>query len=263
MADEDPGKDGPSLELPSLSFGRKRRKKGTEPSSASPAEPVRAPLSEPAAPPEVAPVAEPARAPVEDSAPQTVETQAMAPAPPPPPLFVDEVGAGSETTATAPIPAPTATATATATAGEPASKTEPQRRQARPRRELPAIGGMAAAVVTGLLVGIITVGLTWASLRLCEVTQGTSSCGGPGLLLLIAIMIAMIFLGSLLLRAWGVPDPGSTSFLAVGLLAVLSLLFLVDVLFNWWMIIAIPLFSVLTFALSHWVTTAFIEPAEH
>ena len=39
------------------------------------------------------------------------------------------------------------------------------------------------------------------------------------------------------------PDPGSTSFLAVGLLAVVALLFLVDVLFDWWMIIVIPVVS--------------------
>ncbi|GAB3762166.1 hypothetical protein GCM10027600_05520 [Nocardioides ginsengisegetis] len=146
---------------------------------------------------------------------------------------------------------------------EPESEPAPGVRRARaPRRTLPAVGGMTAAVLTGLLVGVITVGLTWASLHLCEVAKGTSSCGGPGFLLLLAIMIAMVFLGSLLLRAFGVTDPGSTSFLAVGLLAVLALLFLVDVLFNWWMIIVIPVFSVLTFALAHWVTTAFIEPAD-
>ncbi|GCD89846.1 hypothetical protein NLS1_18520 [Nocardioides sp. LS1] len=148
----------------------------------------------------------------------------------------------------------------------PEPEPEPGARRARtprpPRRSLPAVGGMTAAVLTGLLVGVITVGLTWGSLHLCEVAKGTSSCGGPGFLLLLAIMIAMVFLGSLLLRAFGVTDPGSTSFLAVGLLAVLALLFLVDVLFNWWMIIVIPLFSVLTFALAHWVTTAFIEPAD-
>ena len=73
----------------------------------------------------------------------------------------------------------------------------------------------------------------------------------------------MVFLGTLLLRSFRVTDPGSTSFLAVGLLAVLALLFLVDVLFNWWMIIVIPLCSVATFALSHWVTATFVEPAEH
>ncbi len=124
------------------------------------------------------------------------------------------------------------------------------------------IGGIPAAIVTGLLVGVLTVGLTSASLRLCEVLQGTSSCGGPGLFLLLAIMIAMIFLGAALLRAWGLPDPGSTSFLAVGLLAVVALLFLVDLLFNWWMIIVIPLVAMATFTLSHWVTATFIEPAE-
>jgi hypothetical protein len=72
-----------------------------------------------------------------------------------------------------------------------------------------------------------------------------------------------VVLGAALLRAWGVSDPGSTSFLAVGLLAVVALLFLVDVLFNWWMIIVIPGVSVATFALSQWVTTTFIDPAEH
>ena len=136
------------------------------------------------------------------------------------------------------------------------------RRTRRPRRTLTGIGALAAAVLTGLLVGVITVGLTWASLRLCEVTRGTSSCGGPGFLLLLAIMVAMVFLGSLLLRVLGVAEPGSTSFLAIGLLAVLVLLFLVDVLFAWWMIIVIPVFSVLTVALAHWGTTAFIEPAD-
>jgi hypothetical protein len=126
---------------------------------------------------------------------------------------------------------------------------------------LPALPGRTAAVLTGLLVGVLTVGATWASLRLCEVLQGTSSCGDPGFLLLLAIMVTMVLIGRALLGAWRVPDPGSTSFLAVGLLAVIALLFLVDVLENWWMIIVIPVVTMLTFALSHWVTATFIEPA--
>jgi hypothetical protein len=119
---------------------------------------------------------------------------------------------------------------------------------------------MPASVVTGLLVGVLTVGATWGGLRLCEVVRGTSSCGNPGMLLLLVIVIAMVLVGSMLLRAWGVPDPGSTSFLGVGLLTVLVLLFLVDLLFHWWMIIVIPVVAMLTFALSHWVATAFVEP---
>ena len=108
---------------------------------------------------------------------------------------------------------------------------------------------------------MITVGLTWASLRLCEAVRGTSSCGGPGYLLLLGILVAMILLGTAPAQGAGAcPDPGSTSFLAVGLLAVLALLFLVGVLFHWWMILVIPACSALTFAAAHWVTTTFVEP---
>jgi hypothetical protein len=145
-----------------------------------------------------------------------------------------------------------------------AAPVEPAPEEPRRRREraLPAISGMAASIVTGLIIGVLTVGLTWGSLRLCEVLQGTSSCGQPGFLLLSAIMVAMIVLGGILLRAWGVPDPRSTSFLAVGLTAVIALLFLIDVIFAWWMIIAIPVISAATYALAHWVTTRLVEPAD-
>ena len=65
--------------------------------------------------------------------------------------------------------------------------------------------------------------------------------------------------GQLLLKLLRVPDPGSTSFLAVGLIAVVALLFLIDVILDWQMAIVIPLVGLLSFLLSHWVTTAFVE----
>ncbi len=146
------------------------------------------------------------------------------------------------------------------------ARSAPKRPAKQPRRRrgftLPALGGALSAVVTGILVGVITVGLTWASLRVCEAVRGTSSCGGPGYLLLLGILIAMILLGAALLRAWGVPDPGSTSTLAVGLLAVLVMLFLVGVLFHWWMILVIPACSALTFAAAHWVASTFVTDAD-
>ena len=70
-----------------------------------------------------------------------------------------------------------------------------------------------------------------------------------------------VLLGTVVLRLCRVPEAGSTSFLAVGLTSVIALLFLIDALFEWWMIIVIPLVSVATFLLSHWVTTTFVEPA--
>jgi hypothetical protein len=239
MADEERGRDEPSLELPSLSLRRRRRKKAAP----APEAPQTQPLPPPAPEPE--------------------------PEPTPPPLFADE--AAAQATRRHPTPAPAAparTATvppATAPTATAPAATVPERRARQPRRRreftLPAVGGLAAAVVTGVLVGVIAVGLTWTSLRLCEGVRGTSSCGGPGYLLLLGILIAMILLGAVLLRALGVPEAGSTSFLAVGLLAVLAMLFLVGVLFQWWMILVIPACSALTFAAAHWVTTTFVEPA--
>jgi hypothetical protein len=235
MADEERGRDEPSLELPSLSLGRRRRKKSAQ----APAAPQTQPPPPPAPEPE--------------------------PEPTPAPLFADEAAAPA--TRPHPTPAPAAPAPAAPAPPTPAPvATAPERRAKRPRRRreftLPAVGGLAAAVVTGVLVGVIAVGLTWSSLRLCEVVRGTSSCGGPGYLLLLAILIAMILLGAVLLRALGVPEAGSTSFLAVGLLAVVAMLFLVGVLFHWWMILVIPACSALTFAAAHWVTTTFVEPGD-
>lgn len=285
--------EGPSLELPSLGFGRKRGKKArntdddtTVVPEQTPAEaPAPAPVApeladepapaespaEPVAHPEPVAAAEPVTAPEPVAAPEAVArpeaetatvprhaeqpTTLLPPVPPPapeaPPLFADEVR-----------DSPTRVDTPAATAPRPLADEPPtESTHAKPKREfqLPALGGMAAALVTGAIVGVLMVGLTGAGFRLCEVIQGAPSCGDPGFLLLLAIVIVVIVVGKALLAAWAVPDPGSTSFLAVGLLCVVALLFLVDVLFNWWMIIVIPVVGMLCFALSHWVTTAFVE----
>ncbi|HEY0950054.1 hypothetical protein, partial [Nocardioides sp.] len=136
---------------------------------------------------------------------------------------------------------------------------EPEPRPARVRRER-GPGGMPAVLLTGVVVGLGIVGLTWASLRLCEGVQGTSSCGDTGYGLLIAILVVMVVVGMLLLRLARVPEPGSTSFLAVGLTCVLALLFLVDSLLDRPMVVVIPLISAGTFALAHWVTRTFTGP---
>jgi hypothetical protein len=98
-------------------------------------------------------------------------------------------------------------------------------------------------------------------MRVCTAVKGTSSCGKPGIFLLVAVLVVAVLVGSALLRLAHVPDATSTSFLAVGLTTVFALLFLVGQLFEWWMIIVIPLVSVASFLLSHWVTTTYIEPA--
>lgn len=120
-----------------------------------------------------------------------------------------------------------------------------------------------AAAVTGFVVGAAMVMLTWLSLRGCEAVRGTASCGGgPGFLLLIATFAICVLLGSALLKAFVIPDPGSSSFLAVGLVAVVALLFLIDLLDHWSMLIVVPLLSVAAYLASVWVTKTFVEPAE-
>ena len=109
--------------------------------------------------------------------------------------------------------------------------------------------GPVAAAIAGLLVAAVIVGLTKASFSLCESWQGTDSCGGPGFFLLVVILVLAVLVGSLVLRLCKVGEPGTTSFLAVGITSVVALLFLVDELFEWWMVIAIPLVSIVAFLL--------------
>ena len=140
-----------------------------------------------------------------------------------------------------------------------------QRPSTRSRPALPRIPTprpVVAALLTGLLVGLLGVGLTWLALRGCSTVRGTASCGDPGLLLLVAIAVAMGLAGRWLLSAWRVPDPGRTSVLAVALTAVLAMLFLLDALDGLLGVVAVPVVAAAAFAVSHSVTSSFTEPGE-
>ena len=126
----------------------------------------------------------------------------------------------------------------------------------------PWLTGRPAAILTGLIVGGLIVAATAGSLRICTEVKGTSSCGGQGFFLLMAILAVAVLIGTALLRFAQVSEPGSTSFLAVGLLSVATLLFLVGSIFQWWMVIVIPLVSMVTFLLAHWVTSSYADVAD-
>jgi hypothetical protein len=234
--DNDTG-DDVNLKMPSLGFGSKRKRKArkTEPEAEVTADEV---------------VAEPSRegkfVPPPSSSPSSFRPPGELP------LYADEV----EHTAVLP----------TTEEPKPAKAAKPPKPPKPPREKrelnLPEVSGMTVSVSTGILVGLLACGATYLGLQGCESIKGTSSCGGPGFFLLVAIMIALVLIGSFIMKAFRVTDPGSTAFLAVGLLAVIVLLFLVEVIFEWWMVILIPVIGAGTFALSHWVTTTFIEPAD-
>jgi hypothetical protein len=241
MAAGDSDNDQPSLELPKLGLRRRRKKDAPAPPPADDTAVDEVAVEETAVLPPMSP------APPPPPAPELVE---------PPPLFVDEV---EPVTAVEP-PRPVVVEE---TEPEAQRETSEPTRRARKVRAVRTPSGMVVAVLTGLVVGLGMVGLTWASLRLCETVQGTSSCGGTGYPLLAAILVLMVIVGTLLLKLGRVAEPGSTSFLAVGLTAVIALLFLVDSLLDTAMIVVIPLISAVSYAASHWVTRTFIEPAEH
>jgi hypothetical protein len=245
MADDDPGDEMPSLAPPRLGFGRRRRRGVAGKNVADPQPAAADAGTEPARAAQDAPTTvfeaddqvtaeQPTRF---DAERVTSPAGPMPPPQAPPPLFADEVEQPS--------------------VDDDAVGAEDETDKEADERPPSMLGGFLAVLVTGAVVGLAA-----ASFRLCEAASGTSSCGGPGFFLLLAIVASTVVLGAGMLRVFRVVDPGSTSFLAVGLLCVLALLFLVDVIFAWWMIIAIPVVSMITFALSHWVTATLIEPAD-
>jgi len=268
MADEDQDTSRPNLEPPKL-FGRKRRPEGTpepEPEAELLPEPppeVDAEATAPAddEPPAVQPVSDPTwmfeppaeleAEPESEPEPEPETAPSVLPAEAGTPLFADEVEDAA-----------------------PAPPTDRRQRRPRPPNQpkrpkvqlsapnLPTVSGWVAAAITGVVIGLLLVGMTAGSLQGCEAVRGTSTCGGSGVVILIAIMAILIALGGFLLRLFRVPDPTSTSFLALGMVAVISLLFLLDILENWWMILVIPVISAAMYLLGYWVTTAFVEPAK-
>jgi hypothetical protein len=124
----------------------------------------------------------------------------------------------------------------------------------------PALPARAVVLATGLAVGLVGTLLTYLGLRGCELVRGTDSCGGgPGGGLLVAILLLMVLLGAVVLALMQVPEPRSTSFLAVGIVTVVLLLFLLEVVFSPWMFAVVPAVSAASYLLAHWVSTRFVE----
>ena len=124
---------------------------------------------------------------------------------------------------------------------------------------LPALAPPVAALVVGAVVGLAAVALTFASLLGCELVTGTDSCGGPGLLVLLAVVVLMILGGAAALRQMDVPDAGGLSFLGVAMFVAVCLVVLLPSLLEPWMIVVAPVLCALTFALAHWIVTRFDE----
>lgn len=147
---------------------------------------------------------------------------------------------------------------------EPAPRpvTAPARRARRSTRSVPALPVPVAAAAVGLVVGLVGTLLTWGGLQACEVVRGTESCGGPGLLLLVAIVVVMVLVGAVLLALLRVPDARSISALGTGIVCVVAMVGLLEVVFSAGMFVAVPVVGAVAYAVASWVATRFVEEVD-
>jgi hypothetical protein len=113
-----------------------------------------------------------------------------------------------------------------------------------------------AAAFTGLVCGGLVTGLVWSGERGCDATRGQPSCGGYGLGMLLVIVVVCFVVGVLLLKVFGVAEPGVTTFFGLALPMLLILGLLLDHVFDHSMAIAFPLIVAVGFVLSTYLARA-------
>ena len=115
---------------------------------------------------------------------------------------------------------------------------------------LPLLSPLRAAAVTGLVVGLLAVGLGWLSYELFSATRGTSAGGGWGALVLVVVAFVTFAVGELLLGGFGVDHGRFISSMSVMLVLVVVLTFFLELaagLFAW---ILFPALGAVTFMAS-------------
>ena len=90
--------------------------------------------------------------------------------------------------------------------------------------------------------------------------RATGSGAALGFPVIVVILALATVAGALLLRLFTLPAPGSTSFMAVALLGVVTGLFLGDSLDSWVVRVAYPFGSALAFLGAWWLTVSFDDP---
>ena len=138
-----------------------------------------------------------------------------------------------------------------------APKPPKQRRVAREHAVAPRwLPGYVAAIITGALIGGLTVLLAWLTAQGCAAVRGVGTCGGYGVFALVAILGIDVIIASALLRMCRVLDPATTAMLGVGLVALLAMLFFLGDTQSSAMVYVIPILMAVTFGLAWWTTAA-------
>jgi len=235
MVDKD---QGPSLEMPALGLRRRKKAKPDAPEAPEASEPLAEP--EPFAEPEAVAESEP-----------VIRAE-------PEPVTVPEPVAQAEPEPVAQEPLAQAEPEPTVVAPVEPKRSKP-RKPAKPARPARERSRWIGAALIGLLSGIALVGLINATLRACDAAQGTSSCGGPGLFVLLVILALITVGATRLLRMWGFSDGGTVAFLGMALTAIVALVFLTGQLLSVAMVLVIPVVTALTFIVGEWLSSTMAE----
>ncbi len=114
--------------------------------------------------------------------------------------------------------------------------------------------------MVGLLTGAALLALVWVGFRGCEALRGNESCGtAPGMLALIVVFTLTVLVGRVLMSLFKLPEPGMTSFLAVGITCLVASLFLDGLYDSAAILIVLPLLSAVAFAGSWWLATQQVD----
>jgi hypothetical protein len=121
---------------------------------------------------------------------------------------------------------------------------------------IPHIDPRFAAPITGILVGLVSVGLGLAALEVFSDLRGVSSGGGRwGSLTFVVVTFIAIVLGDLLLRAFGTARAGLISFLGVVLAIVAILGLFLELADDRRALVLVPVLGAVTYLVSHWLIT--------
>lgn len=117
---------------------------------------------------------------------------------------------------------------------------------------IPQFEPVRATVITGLLVGLISVGLGVAALRLFTEVRGVAN-GGPlwGTLTFVMVSVVALALGERLLGAFGTAAPRVTSFLAVMLTLITILGVFLGLADSRYGLILVPVLTAAAFWAAH------------
>lgn len=121
---------------------------------------------------------------------------------------------------------------------------------------IPHIDPRLAAAITGLVVGLVSVGLGLIALEIFNDVRGVASGGKQwGSLTFVVMAFIAVLLGDLLLRAFGATRAALISFLAVVLTIIAMLGLFLDMADDQRALVLVPVLAAVTYLVSHWLIT--------